>query len=118
MAGWSKNNRAHACLWFALRVLDELDTDFRSAGELLVRDLTGWNALDSEAARRRRAQTLAIHLDNMFRMIYRAVYEDGIDRVTAVDALFAGLTSGETPLPVLGAIADASYRFLGEVDDA
>lgn len=118
MDGWSKNNRAHACLWLGLRMLDELDTDFRSAGELLVRDLTGSNALGSDAAKRQHAQTLAIQLDNMFRMIFRAAYEDGIDRVSAVDALFAGLASADTPLPVLGAIADASYHFLGEVDDA
>ena len=115
MAEWSKNNRAHALTWFNLRVLDQLATGFQNTGALKVSDLTFWGSLSTNELRSTQAQTIAISLDNMFRMINNATFEDGADRQTAIQQLHEALSDGDTAIPDLAAIADANYRFLGEL---
>jgi hypothetical protein len=114
MSDWSNNNRAHNALWYSLRVLGELDVGFATAGTLKVEDLTYWNNLGSEEHRKQHAQTLSIQLNNMFIMIFRASFEDGITPDAAIADLYKGLSSGSTTLPELGETADAAYRFRGE----
>ena len=115
MADWSKNNRAHALTWFNLRVLDQLATGFQNTGSLKVSDLTFWGALSTNELRSMQANTLAINLDNMFRMINNATFEDGADRQTAIQQMHEALSNGATTIPDLAGIADANYRFLGEL---
>jgi hypothetical protein len=115
MAEWSKNNRAHALTWFNLRVLDQLATGFQNTASLKVSDLTFWGALSTKELRNVQANTIAINLDNMFRMINNATFEAGADRPTAIQLMHEALSNGETTIPELAAIADANYRFLDEL---
>ena len=115
MADWSKNNRAHVLTWFNLRVLDQLGTGFQSTGALKVSDLTFWGSLATNELRSVQAQTIAVSLDNMFRMINNASFEDGSDREIALTQMHDALSDGDTTLPELAALVDGSYRFLGEL---
>ena len=118
MSDWSKNNKAHSLTWFSLKVLDQLSTGFQDSGQLTVGDLTFWGALSTNELKQTQAATLAINLDNMFRMVFNAQLEDGRDRMAAISALQAALGSADTTLPELAAISDENYAFLGEPSNA
>ena len=114
MSNWSNNNRAHTQAWYSLVVLNQLEAAFPEAKGMTVRDLTFWSETASADLRGQQAQAIAIQLDNMFTKVWRAKYEEGMDREGSVSTLEAVLQLGDTTMPELGAIADDQYHFLGE----
>ncbi|MDH3228885.1 MAG: hypothetical protein OEN55_03730 [Alphaproteobacteria bacterium] len=116
MASWQNNNRAHACLWlFEMWHHDRRDAKFTPSGQwstdFLIRSAAG----ESAAMRKGKAQTHVEMLDGAFINLYRAQYEDGVDRDTALAAMLAVLNDRDKKLEDLGEPVDANYRFLGEI---
>ena len=114
MSNWSRNNRAHTQTWFALRVLEQKKKTFKTSGTVKIKALAFWNPTASPQARATAAKTLAIQLDNMFRLMFKAKSEAGVTKAKAIDALVNGLTDGEKTMSDLAVISDSKYAFLGE----
>lgn len=116
MSSWTNNNRAHTQTWYTLVVLNQLEASFPEAEEKTVQDLVFWSSAASADLRAQQANAIAIQMDNMFTKVWKAKYEEGVERSEATAALESALSKAETTMPQLGAIADGRYRFLGEVD--
>jgi hypothetical protein len=98
----------------ALRMLDQSVRPFRPSGTVPMRQLTYFNAAVSDELRRFLAGTLAKQLDNFFRQIDGARFENGTDPVTALSDLTAVLLAAERSMADLAAVVDQDYRFWEE----
>ncbi|WP_345972167.1 hypothetical protein [Sulfurimonas diazotrophicus] len=117
MAYWSKNNRACKTTWSTLKLLDQLDTVFLEAGELKIKELTFFNQTSSTDQRKAAARMLAIQLDNVFREVRGATYEEDITGEQAIDSMLKVLTTPEATVSDLAEKCDVSYNFYGEEDE-
>jgi hypothetical protein len=111
---WSRNNLACATTWTTLLVLDQLSEAFADSGDLRMDQLGFWNAAASSDMRALQARSLATMMDNMFRVIRHATYEEGVTGVEAKRQMVAILTDGTSTVRALAAANDGNYRFLGE----
>ena len=93
MANWSKNNRACKTTWTTLRVLEQNSKAFVDTGDVTMKDLTYWNATATADMREFQAEVLATQIDNVFRLIRKARYEDGVDKEKAVSDMSGVLKS-------------------------
>ncbi len=114
MAIWSRNNRACTTTWITLRVLDQNDRVFKDSGVVKMSELTFWNQAASTEMRKLQASTLANQMDNMFRHIRGAQYEEGVTREKAVADMVNTLTTENRNIADLAAVNDANYLFWGE----
>lgn len=111
---WSRNNLACATTWTTLLVLDQLSEAFAQAGDLRMDQLGFWNAASSSDMRALQARSLATMIDNIFRVIRHATYEEGLVGDEAKRQMVAILTDGTRTVRALAAANDGNYRFLGE----
>ena len=114
MAEWKKNNRACTTTWTTLRVLGQNDLVFKDSGNVEMNKLTFWNQTTSSDLREIQARALAIQIDNIFRMIRKAEYEDGIDTENAIDSICDALTTEAMTISELAEVNDSLYLFWGE----
>ena len=113
---WSKNNRACKTLWSTLRILNEISRrqTFKTTGDLTVGDLTSSSLIASGNMGRLRAEALAAQLDNVFREIRGAAYEEGFKRGKALTAMTKVLADPARTVADLGNVVDDIYEFRGE----
>ena len=114
MSDWSNNNRAHTQTWFALRVLEQKKKTFKTSKKVKMNGLAVWNPTASQQARALAARTLAIQMDNMFRMTFDAKYESGVTKAKAVSAMATILKTADKTMLDLAVTNDKNYAFLGE----
>lgn len=114
MAIWNRNNRACTTTWTTLRVLDQNKKVFKDSGNVKMSELTYWNLTASADMRKLQATTLANQMDNIFRQIRRAEYEEGVTKEKAVNDMVNTLTTEEKTISHLADIIDADYLFWGE----
>lgn len=112
MATWSKNHRACTTTWSTLLALTQLNETFKDAGELPMTGLTFWTG--SADARRTRAEGLATQIDNIFRIIRRARFEEGVTETDAASGLVSALLNAEGSVADLAEVADQKYHFWRE----
>lgn len=112
MAVWSRNHRACETTWTTLFALTQLRAPFPAAGEFTMPQLLFWAG--SARARQTRAEALSNQIDNIFRLLRGARFEEGVDRSAAVARLRDTLLVEANTVAVLAEEADALYRFFGE----
>lgn len=117
MSIWNRNNRACTVTWITLRVLDQNNKVFRESGVVRMPELTFWNQAASSEMRKLQATVISNQMDNFFRQIHRAVYEEGVAREKAVSGMVNILTDEEKTISDLAEAADANYQFWGEEKD-
>lgn len=115
MAVWSKNRRACKTTWSTLLALAQIQEAFPKAGTIPMADLAFWAG--SEGARRARAESLAQQMDNIFRILRKATYEDGVTSEDAIQAMVAQLLIGAGTVADLAEVNDALYLFRREEED-
>ena len=116
MPEWSKNHLAHRTTWSTLLLLDQNTEVFIRSGDIPMNQLAFWNAAASSDMRALQINTLARQIDNVFRLIRGAQYEDAVPPQTAIGALIAVLADPSRTICDLANAADNSYRFFGEPD--
>lgn len=113
---WSKNNRAHACLWFfEIWHHDQRDALFEPSGEWSTDFLIKAAPGESGEMRLAKCRSHAEMLDGAFTNLYRAKLESGVTTEDAIDRMVDVLNDKTKKLKDLGDPVDACYRFLGEV---
>jgi hypothetical protein len=117
MANWSKNNRACKTTWSTLRTLDQLDAVFGDAGTLKMKELTYYNQTSSKEQRKSIARMLAAQLDNIFRELRGARYENEITGDKAIQSMVEILIKPEATVAVLSEQCDINYKFYGEDEE-
>ena len=117
MSNWTMNNRASTTLWTTLSRMNQLDTNFEESGALKISDLTFFNTLSSSAAQAQDAAMIADELDNIFRVGRGAEFEDGVDRLIAMDAMVTVLSDPEKLVMELAQTVDDMYRFWKETQN-
>lgn len=114
MSTWSKSNIACKNTWIFLRALGQLTKVFKDSGNLKMTDLTFWNQTVSQELREIAAKTLVNQLDNMFRLIDKAVFEEGVTITDALNDMYETMINPEKTVADLAGIVDACYNFVGE----
>jgi hypothetical protein len=112
MPVWSRNHRACETTWTTLFALGQLRAPFQASGAITMDRLLFWAG--SAQARKTRAEALSHQLDNVFRLLRGARFEDGVDRLTATTNLRDTLVVKENTVAALAEAADELYRFFGE----
>ena len=120
---WNKNNRAHACLYFFSGFAgigdaehhDQRDAQFTPTGEWDTDFLIKSAAGESPDTRAAKARAHAELLDGVFRSLYRARYEEGFDRDSAIQQMHGVLNDPARKLKDLADPVDAAYQFIGEI---
>lgn len=120
MANWSSNNRACTTTWTTLRVLAQISESlpFKDAGTVKMKELLYWNQTASSEMRQIQAKTLAIMMDNVFRQIRGAKYEDGVSNETAVNDIVNILVNPDKTIADLAETNDKNYLFWKEKENA
>jgi hypothetical protein len=113
---WSNNNKAHTRTWFTLRMLAQNQEAFDQTGQLRMHDLTFWSEAASDDMRKQQTDTIAHQLDNAFRMIWRAKYEEKSSVEAAISGILNILRDGDATVAALGNRVDEHYAFPGEPD--
>jgi hypothetical protein len=114
MAEWLKNNRACEALWTSLYRMRQIFENFEDSENLQINSLLFYSSLDSAELRKQQANLIADQLDNTFRNGRGAVYENGIDRTSAIQNMVDILTEGDKTLNDLASAIDNCYKFWGE----
>ena len=116
MAIWNANNRACTTTWTTLRVMGQIPQDmvFNDAGEVKINKFTFWGEMSSTDMKQTQARALAIMMDNIFRMIRGAKYEQGKTNQQAIEDITNTLVNGEKTIADLAEINDANYYFWKE----
>lgn len=117
MAEWSANNRACKTTWFTLFVLNQHQEAFPEAGKLKMKDLTFYSRTADTDLRKTMARDLAIALDNNFRLIRGADFEQGVKVGAAINGMVDVLLDEDKTMTDLAMVNDNNYRFLGEKSD-
>lgn len=112
MPTWSSNHRACKTTWSTLLALTQLQEAFPLAGVIPMPSLLFWAGSDD--ARAQRAQTLAQQMDNIFRLLRNARYEDGVSAEAALAGLEAALLKESNTVADLSDAADTLYLFWQE----
>lgn len=116
MPVWSRNHRACTTTWTTLFALTQLRATFDDSGVLPMPELLFWAG--SARARATRAESLSNQIDNIFRLLRGARFEDGVDRPTAIARLRDTLLVEANTVASLAEEADGLYRFFGESEMA
>jgi predicted TIM-barrel fold metal-dependent hydrolase len=115
---WTPNNHAHMLAWrFFQRHMSaaQKTMDFRTAGQLRLRQLAYWNKEHVTAhVFRKDCRAVALALGSLAKGSGGA-FEGGYDDARAVDALAATVADGERSVADAGATVDAIFRFSTEV---
>lgn len=114
---WNRNNRACTTTWTTLRVLDQIDEVFKDSGDVRMSELTFWNQAASADMRKLQATTIANQMDNIFRLIRRATYEEGVTREKAVSDMVNIMANEDKTVSDLSEVIDTDYLFWGEEKD-
>ena len=119
MSSWSVNNRSATTTWLTLKLLAQIPKNevFKDSGKRKMDELLFWNKSSSEKIRKIQAESLSIMIDNIFRDIRGAVYEDGIDGAEAVEEIRTSLLDKNITIEELAEIIDQNYLFWGEEKD-
>jgi hypothetical protein len=117
MADWNKNNRACKTTWFTLYVLNQLEEPFPAAGALTMKQLTFFTQTGDDQMRKVMARSLAIAMDNNFRLIRGAKFEEGVRPETALQDMVDTFVDEAKAVADLAAVNDKNYLFLGETHD-
>lgn len=112
MPVWSRNHRSCETTWTTLFALEQLRAPFQPSGAFTMNRLLFWAG--SAQARATRAEALSNQLDNIFRLLRGARFEEGVDRSIATTGLRDTLLVKENTVAVLAEVADEMYRFFGE----
>ncbi len=113
---WNSNNRAHACLWtFETWHKKIRDAEFNEVGEWKTDYIIGFAPGGSSDMRRQNAQFHVELLDEAFINLFRASYEEGVDRDMAIEGMLAVLSDSSKTMSDLADPVDDFYRFIGEV---
>jgi hypothetical protein len=115
MSDWSDNNLSCISTWLGLRILEQNKKTFPKSGDLTMRSLAFWNSSTTLEMRARQARTIAKQLDNLFRLVDGAEYEDGVTSARAVGDMARILTDGQQTMADLASANDDNYRFFGEL---
>ncbi|RYY02132.1 MAG: hypothetical protein EOO53_13930 [Gammaproteobacteria bacterium] len=113
---WSSNNRACKTVWSTLMALDQISESqtFKTTGIIKIGDLRFFPIDGTQAVLDVRAQSLALQLDKIFRLIRGATYEADVDQLAAVTALELILKDKEKTVADLADEADSKYLFFKE----
>lgn len=114
MCTWNKNNRACTTTWTTLRVLDQNMKIFNDSGTVKMSNLTFWNPTASADMRKFQATALANQMDNVFRLIRRAKYENDVTKEKAVTDITNTLINEDKTICNLAEVIDVDYLFWGE----
>jgi hypothetical protein len=117
MADWNKNNRACKTTWFTLFVLNQLQEAFPAAGTLTMKQLTFFTQTGDEQLRKTMARSLAIAIDNNFRLIRGAKFENGVKPESALQDMVDTLVNEKRTVADFAGVNDKNYSFLGETHD-
>ena len=117
MAEWSPNNRACKTTWFTLFVLNQHQEAFPDAGKLQMKDLTFYSRTADADLRKTMARDLAIAMDNNFRLIRGANFEQSVQPEAALGDMVNTLLDEDKTMADLAGVNDNNYRFLGEKSD-
>ena len=120
MSSWKPNNRAATTTWLTLRTLAQIPKDkvFKKTGTIKMNELLFWMQSSSVQMRKVQAGSLAIMIDNIFRDIRGAVYEEGFDNNKAIKKIKETLLDSEKTVSGLAKINDDIYHFWKEGQDA
>ena len=120
MAEWSKNNKACKVTWFTLRVLNQIEESvpFPNAGTIKMDELTFYTHTGDVDLRKVMAKSLAITMDNHFRLIWGAEFEKGVKPEKALQDMIDTLLAEQKTVADLAAVNDKNYLFLGETHAA
>jgi hypothetical protein len=91
---------------------------FKDSGQVKISEFTFWGEMSSAEMRQTQARSLAIMMDNIFRMIRGAQYEEGISNHQAVESITNTLVDGEKTVADLAEINDTNYFFWKENENA
>ena len=108
---WSPNNLAASATWGCLRSLSQFGESFEDAPNLRMDQLQFWNKTASVAMQRVLAKGMADQLDQMFRFVLGATYDDDITQADAVQALEAAFATADKTLLRLSYVAEDHYTF-------
>lgn len=116
MDNWKPNDRAATTTWLTLRTLAQIPKDliFKEAGSLTMNQLAFWAKSSSLKMRRVQAESLSIMIDNVFRDVRGAKYEEGVTNQMAVDSIRDALLDKDKTVADLAEVNDQSYLFWGE----
>jgi hypothetical protein len=114
MADWSKDNRACKALWTCLYRMKQVSANFDDSGSLQINSLLFYSTIDSAELRKQEAISIADELDTVFRNGLGTVYENTIDRTSAMQQMVNILTDGNKSVTDLASAVDACYKFWGE----
>ncbi len=113
-SSWSMNNRSCTTTWITLYRLKQLRKIFSEAGDIQMKDLKFFNPHLSLELFRQEAAMLADMIDVVFIVGRGAVYEEGINRTTAVNMMIDVLTSANSTVAEFAAVNDGNYMFWNE----
>ena len=114
---WSKNNRAHTTTWIVLRLLNQGLGVFKDSGTVKMNQLFYWSSAAGAKMRAVQARSLAAQIDNMFRGVYGAAYEAGVNTTKAMDDMVTVLLAANKTVEDLAESSDANYLFWKEDND-
>ena len=120
MSSWKPNNRAATTTWLTLRTLAQIPKDkvFKKTGTIKMNELLFWMQSSSVQMRIVQAGSLAIMIDNIFRDIRGAVYEEGFDNNKAIKKIKETLLNSEKTVSDLAETNDDIFHFWKEGKDA
>jgi hypothetical protein len=90
------------------------DLVFRDAGQVKMNELIYWGEMSSLDIRQIQARSLAITMDNIFRMIRGAKYEEGKTNQQTINDIANTLLNAEKTIEDLAEINDINYYFWKE----
>ena len=116
MSYWTVNNRSATTTWLTLKLLAQIPKDeiFKDAGLRRMDELLFWNKSSSEKVRKIQVVSLSIMMDNAFRDIRGAAYEDGINSEEAIEDIRQTMLNPDNTVSDLAEINDKNYLFWGE----
>jgi hypothetical protein len=98
----------------ALRILAQSNRTFDLTGALTMAELAFFNAATSDEIRTMQARTLALAMDNIFRQIDGAIFENGANPDVAIRDITDALVDAALTVAHLAERNDANYRFFAE----
>ncbi len=116
MANWSPNNRAATTTWLTLRTLSQIPNDmiFKTAGSVKMNELLFWGKTSTADMRKTQAGTISFEMDNIFRDVRGARFEESVDPGYVVNTIRDTLLDETKTIEDLAGIADKNYQFWGE----
>lgn len=114
MAEWNRNNMACQCVWAELFVLKQSRKAFADSGDIKMKDMLFYNPAAGSATLENEAKMLADELDNIFRKVDGAKFEEGVTRTQAQANMVAVLKQADKTIAELAEIIDADYLFWRE----